>query len=90
MTEALFIDFETCDEVNIEKHGSTEPTLMYYAFWDGPMEIWETGDELPEKVLEHVVNGGKVYSYFPDQELLRLLHNPLVQAARAAKQRRRS
>jgi len=69
--KALFIDFETYSEVEIKKHGSmrylqdgsTEPICMAYAFWDGPVQMWEQGQNLTWGVLDHVSSGGKVYAH---------------------------
>lgn len=67
----LHLDFETFSEVDIEERGgmayarddSTVPICMSYGFERGPVELWTPDKPLPNRVVDHVAEGGKVYAH---------------------------
>jgi DNA polymerase bacteriophage-type len=64
----LRIDFETRSVVDLPKTGvhiyaedpTTDVWCMAWAFDDEPVEIWIKGEELPERIRDHVESGGLV------------------------------
>lgn len=67
----LYLDFETtssCDLrerglYNYARHSATKVLCMGYAFDDEPAEIWQPVGFLPERVKQHVSDGGLVVAH---------------------------
>lgn len=67
----LSIDFETCSLVDLRRagvytyaeHPSTRVLCMAWAFNDDPVEVWRIGQPFPARVLQHVVNAGRVRAW---------------------------
>lgn len=71
MAAKLSIDIETYSEADLKKagvyvyaeHPSTEILCMSYRFDDEPVQQWRPGTELPERIVNHVKTGGRIYAY---------------------------
>lgn len=67
----LSIDFETASLVDLRRTGahvysedkSTRVLCMAWAFDDEPVAVWREGQPFPQRVLDHVQNGGKVRAW---------------------------
>lgn len=83
--DVLSIDFETASEADLKKvgapayakHPSTRVLMMAWAFNDEHTALWVMDTPLPQRVLDHVANGGKVrgwnvaFEYWIWNEVLR-------------------
>jgi DNA polymerase len=66
MTEVLRGDFETRSGVDLPKRGvhiyasdpSTDVWCFAYSFDDEPVDIWVKGEDIPDRVLNHIEGGG--------------------------------
>lgn len=73
----LFADFETRSPVDLKTaglaryalHPQTEALCLGYAFGDGPIELWQAGQPLPDAVRQHVEAGGLVVAHNAQFEL---------------------
>lgn len=65
------IDFETRSEADLIKagsdyyaqHVSTDILCMAYAIGDEPVALWVPGEPLPECLMKHIADGGKVIGH---------------------------
>lgn len=76
MTSILYIDFETFSRCDLKKRGlynyardpSTDIFMLGYAF-DEEDAVWCRPDAVPQRVYDHVRNGGKVVAHNAPFEL---------------------
>ena len=67
----LYIDLETQSEVDLRKRGlevyargeHTTILCMSYAFGDEDFKIWKKGEELPQKIIKFIKEGGTVSAH---------------------------
>ena len=77
MNPPLYIDFETRSPVDLRKEGLgryarhplTEPLVMCWAFGDEDFALWHQGQPLPDRVRQHVADGGLVVGHNAQFEL---------------------
>lgn len=70
-TIELGIDFETRATVDLKKtgvypyaaHKDTDIWLMGWAFGEEEPELWYPGEPLPERIREHILNGGVIRAW---------------------------
>ena len=66
--DVLSLDWETASQVDLKAagayryamHPSTEILMGYWAINDEPVQGWFPGEPFPERVIKHVVNGGRI------------------------------
>lgn len=67
----LHLDFETRSTCDLRKtgvfvyagHPTTDAWCMMYAFDDEPVEEWHLGDELPQRIIDHLHAGGEFHAH---------------------------
>jgi DNA polymerase len=79
---SLSIDLETCSPLALPKVGAhkysecpdTVIVCMAYKFDDEPIELWSSldSDRLPDRVIKHAANGGKLCAFNAGFEMLML------------------
>lgn len=71
MGPILHIDFETQSACDLKsagsyiyaRHPSTSILCMGWAFDDEPVQMWKRGMPLPQRIIDHVANGGQVWAH---------------------------
>ncbi len=71
MADRLYIDFETRSTADLKKTGawryaedpSTGVFCMAWAFNNEPTDIWIEGQPLPDRIRQHVEDGGEVHAW---------------------------
>lgn len=69
--QTLSIDYETRSTVDLTRagahvyaaHETTDILCMAYAFGDEEPSVWVPGDTPPERILDHVLNGGPIRAW---------------------------
>ena len=65
----VWLDSETYSEIDLKKQGlvnytqNCEPILITYAFDDQPVNVWQTGEPLPQNLIDVIAQGHKVYAH---------------------------
>lgn len=69
MADKIWLDSETYSETDLKTRGvfnyadTAFPIVITYAFDDEPVEVWEIGQPLPEKLVTEIKNGVPVYAH---------------------------